>query len=229
MDMKILALDFEIKKAIQGKGELKEKDLEYCEGWSDKENMGISLGWVYMSWKKLQFWCFDEHNILELIEAIKEADLVIHFNGWGFDVPLLKATLKRLGYDEETGMSGKNYDLMVDVQNSHPPEVGRYTLGWKMGQIAEGTLGVPKSGEGAAAPRLYQENRIAELSTYGLHDTMILINLFYHAIEHGELQNGGGETVTLKGIKKWRDWTPELGKQYIEEAQAKKAARKEKE
>jgi hypothetical protein len=205
--MKFLAFDLEIRHCILNKGEVPDRQYKYCGGWDDKEGMGISLGCAYLSWLK-QYKFYDEHNIHELIRDIQAADLVVFFNGFGFDVPLLKATLVRLGYEEKTGMAGKCYDLFRDIQNSHPPEVGRFAKGWKMGQIAEGTLGIGKTGEGGEAPRLWQEGKLAELTTYLLQDVVILVGLFSHAMKTGQLKNAEGQVCQLKDIVKWQNWKP---------------------
>lgn len=226
--MKILTFDLEIKKGVPDKNEPKIEGIEYCEGWEDKKKMGISLGCARLSWEN-RFKFYDELNILDLITDFQAADLVVGFNIWNFDTPLLKATLIRLGLPEETGMAGKCYDLFADIQNSHPPEVGRYAKGWKMGQVGKGTLGIEKDGEGAMAPVLYQQGRMAELATYLLQDVNINSQLMDCALKHGCLINEEGHTVVLKGIKKWQNWTPELGAEYIAEAKKKKEARKNKE
>jgi len=196
--MKILNFDTEIKLCIQGKDEEKDPVYEYCEGWKDHVSMGISVLVAYASWLKKYIY-FDENNLPAFIRLIAEADLVIGFNIFGFDIALLKATLVRLGLPEKTGMAGKCYDILGNIRKETP------TKGWSLDNIMQATFGVGKSGKGAEAPRLWQDGKIAELYNYGTNDVMLSNMLWEHVYKGLPIMNDKGDSVILDGFMKWSE------------------------
>lgn len=183
--MKILTFDLEIAKAIPDEGKSKREGYEYCEGWNDKAGMGISLGCAYLSWLD-RFKFYDEKNIMDLIDDFALANLVTGFNIHGFDVSLLKGTLQRLGLPEKTGLSGKTYDLFLDIKRSLG---NNFPKGWTMENVARTTLGEGKSGAGAEAPFIWQDGCIAQIASYVLADVRLEHKLFLHALKYGSVSN----------------------------------------
>jgi len=157
---------------------------------------------AYASWLD-KYLYFDEKNIGDLIKAIADADVVNGFNIFGFDVPLLKATLTRLGKPEKTGMSGKCYDILADIRKTLG---GAYPKGWTLDNIMQATFGIGKSHDGAEAPRMWQREEIAELYNYVTIDVFLEHKLFLHILDGKPIKNGDSGPITLEGIQKWRDF-----------------------
>jgi len=199
----VSTFDIEIKNKIQGKGEAREPGFRYCEGWDDKEGMGISfLGVKQSGVKNIQF--FDEENLNGFKDVIASSDLITGFSIFGFDVPLLKATLKRTGHDEETGMAGKCYDPFFDIKKAlHYKNI----KGWTLDNVVKSTLGLEKIGDGANAPNLWQLKKYAELINYLSVDVTVEDALFWHIWEFGWVSNDvvGVERLQLEGINKFKE------------------------
>lgn len=200
--MKVLTFDIEIKNCVPEKDAPNDPAYTYCGGWDDKENMGISIIATHKSWTG-EVEMFDEHTLLDFIGLIQKADLVTGFNIFGFDTPLLKATLARLGLPEKTGMGGKCYDILADIKKS----LGAYPKGWTMDAVASATVGSHKLAEGAMAPKLWQDGRFAELYNYAANDVLMEANLFQFALEYGYVRNHDVDPgrLDLDGIKKWQE------------------------
>ena len=191
--MRILTFDLEIKKAIQSKGEPKQTGIEYCDGWGDYNGMGISIACAYLDWEK-RYKFYDEDNLDDLIADFAQADLITGYNIFGFDVPLLKATLVKRGFPEKTGMAGKCYDIFGDIKKSTDAK------GCTLDNIVKATLNKGKSGEGKDAPALYQRGRFALLSSYVCRDVQLEHELFIYAQVTGEVEHPEKGTIYLKKI-----------------------------
>jgi len=203
MNKKIITFDIEIKNKVPDKDVQNDPNFAYCEGWNDKEGMGISFLGAHRSWdEQIEF--FDESNLPEFITMIKDADIVTGFNIFGFDTPLLKATLKRLGQDESTGMAGKCYDIFHDIKKSLN---FKNIKGWNLDNTASSTIHITKNGDGAMAPDLWQQGKYAELINYLSQDVRVEASLFKHIWNEGYVCNNELEITALPllGIDKFKD------------------------
>ena len=200
--MKVLTFDIEIKNCIQGKDEERDPRYQYCGGWKDPDGMGISVLCAYASWLE-EYRYFDENNLVDFVSLVAEADVITGFNIFGFDVPLLKATLTRLGHSEKTGMAGKCYDPFGDIKQT----IGNFPKGWSLDNIAQATFGMAKTEDGANAPRFWQDGKIAQLYNYVTQDVKLEAMLFQHVLDGIPISCGDGSApITLTGIKKWQDF-----------------------
>lgn len=198
--MKILTFDLEIKNCIPQKGKANNPRYKYCKGWKDYEGMGISLAGAATNWMDVEAVMFTEENITGLVDLFQEADLVCGYNLFGFDIGLLKATLVRLGHPEKTGLAGKTYDVFYDLRRQLPDDVK-----WpKLDDIAWATIRKKKNGDGANAPRLYQDKKMADLTAYLHNDLAIEHQLNLHALEYGTVNHPEEGFITLEKIKPHR-------------------------
>lgn len=105
-----LIYDLEIIKCLPPAiGEERSPDLQYCEGWSDFENMGISTaayGWLDGG-DPIAFEWQDTTARSKFIESLNQADIVSGFNSINFDDNLLKAN----GVEVLTG-----YDILFECR-----------------------------------------------------------------------------------------------------------------
>lgn len=172
--MKVLILDAEIKKAIQGRGETRTSGIEYCEGWRDFANMGLACLGGWQSWdSKFRVWGEGTQGQVEAQQAINKADKIITFNGLGFDGPLLRA------HDIEIP-DDKHVDLLVKIWEAHglgPKFVYPSHAGFGLDNCALSNNLPGKTGHGGHAPIQWQQGKYCEVVDYCLHDVWITLQL----------------------------------------------------
>lgn len=117
---------------------------------------------------------------------LAEADLLVGFNSYEFDNPLMEAT---------TGirLSNPHYDLLQEIWNA----LGERKKGFGLGPLSERTLNLEKSGEGARAPELFQTGRFAELHDYNLNDVFLTRMLVNQVIAHGYVTRPDGSALLV--------------------------------
>ena len=176
--MKELFFDCEIIKAIPNPGEDNIPAIEYCKGWQDYENMGVSVvGYWFddeFGFKNLDIPpFFRDQRKEELMDMFNYADRVIGFNSIGFDDKLLKAN----GIKIET-----TYDLLCEVRiaSGQPPQFvkGKTRAGYSLNALAKANLDYCKTGDGANAAILWQQGRKQEVIDYCINDVRILKDLY---------------------------------------------------
>lgn len=126
--------------------------------------------------------------MVEAINHLNEADLLVSFNGLDFDVPCLEGAVG-------IGIFPDHYDILVDVWNA----IGEKHKGYGLGPICERTLGIGKSGSGVHAPVLFQTNRFWELIDYNINDVHMTRELFNHIQEEGWILDTSNRKLFLKG------------------------------
>lgn len=116
-----------------------------------------------------------ETELAKLWPVLEHADRIIGFNSDAFDLPILDqyypGSLKRF----------TSLDLMVELTKK---------LGFRVGldAVAQGTLGVSKSGDGLQAIKLWHEGRIAELKQYCLDDVKLTRDVYEFGKANGSIK-----------------------------------------
>lgn len=182
--MNILVFDAEIKKAIPNKDGSVIDGIEYCEGWHDHANMGISVMGAYESITG-RARVFMDDNKEEFFRAIEKADLVVGFNSKAFDANLVKAA-----WDYEIP-EDKHYDILVEVWKAkglsgtfqYPSHIG-----YGLDALCEKNLGIRKTGHGALAPVDWQQGKIGKVIDYCLNDIQMTRLIMSRIINTGELR-----------------------------------------
>jgi DEAD/DEAH box helicase domain-containing protein len=129
----------------------------------------------------------------------KKAEMLITFNGDHFDIPLLNKYYKK----EELGDLTKIYslDILKEVRNS-------YGRRMKLDQIAEGTFGIGKSGNGLEAVTWWRNGEIDKIRKYCQDDVKITKNVYEFARNNKKLIFKEG--IFTKEIKlDTKHWEPE--------------------
>jgi hypothetical protein len=169
--MKKLFYDCEIIKCIPNR-DYNDPKYQYCDGWEDFENMGISVIGAYANWVDLYF-AFEGHQLTEFQRLVQEADEIIGFNSISFDDNLVRTN----GIEIET-----TYDLLCEVRIAAgmPPYFvkGITRGGYSLGALAETNLGVGKTGSGELAPQLWQDGQRKKVVDYCLNDVKLLVELY---------------------------------------------------
>jgi DEAD/DEAH box helicase domain-containing protein len=157
----IIFFDLETQKLAQDVG-----------GWKNIRKMMLSLAVTYSA--KDGFRTFLENNVSELIQRLKEADLIVGYNHVRFDYEVLKA------YTRENLKDLPNLDILKQVEAS---------LGFrlKLDHLAEHTLGRHKSGSGLEAPEWFRQGKIELLEQYCKDDVIITRDLYDFGVQKGYL------------------------------------------
>ncbi|HEY8475305.1 MAG TPA: ribonuclease H-like domain-containing protein [Chloroflexota bacterium] len=118
------------------------------------------------------FATYTEDRVEELVASLQAASLVVGFNILGFDYPVLQA------YTSVPLRTLPTLDLLEAV---------RAKLGFRVSldNLARGTLGVGKTGDGLQAVAWFRQGRLAEVAEYCRADVDLLRQLCEHAVLHG--------------------------------------------
>jgi hypothetical protein len=174
MTKKILVYDLETCNAIPPKRAIDRlPDINYCEGWDDFENMGISaISWCLMDAESFQSIEIGVSQLTPHIENrfhdfIEDSEIKIGgFNSSKFDDKLFQANGLHLISD---------FDILTLILRSAGvagTEYWKKGLQYNLASIAQAN-GVEKTGTGENAPLLYQKNRISDLLLYCFNDSVI--------------------------------------------------------
>lgn len=118
---------------------------------------------------------FLKEDLSRLWKLIEQADALVGFNSDHFDIPVLNKYYP----GDLTNM--RSIDLLKEVFDT----LGRRV---KLDAVAEGTLGIKKSGSGLDAMKWWKEGNIKKLREYCLKDVEITKKVFDYALQHGSLK-----------------------------------------
>ncbi|MDQ3077044.1 MAG: ribonuclease H-like domain-containing protein [bacterium] len=165
--MRKIVFDIETKNTFQdvGKNDPTLLDMSLIGIWDSETN---------------KYQAFLEHELNLLWPIIEHADILIGYNSDHFDIPLLNK------YYPGDLTKIKSVDLLKEIRNS----LGRRL---KLDHIAEGTLGINKSGHGLQAITWWKQGEIEKIKEYCLDDVKITKKLYDYALKHGKLKYKDGE------------------------------------
>ncbi len=149
-------------------------------GKNDPTLLDISLVGVYDS-STNEYSSYLQEDLPKLWPLIESADVLITFNGDHFDIPLLNK------YYAGDLTKIRSLDLLVEFRKALGRRVG-------LGNIAEATLGVGKSGNGLEAVKWWKEGNIEDIRTYCLQDVKVTKDIYEYALKEGKLFYKDGET-----------------------------------
>ena len=78
----MLVYDLEIVKAIPDKSGACKDGIEYCEGWQDHKNMGISVIGAY-DYLEQKYRVFCKDNFAEFQKLVDKSNCLVGFNNIG--------------------------------------------------------------------------------------------------------------------------------------------------
>ncbi|HEX9758876.1 MAG TPA: ribonuclease H-like domain-containing protein [Nitrospiria bacterium] len=136
-----------------------QKSADEVGGWENKHLMRVSIGVTY-STRIGDFQVFEEDDVQELIEVLKEADLVIGYNIVGFDYPVLT------GYSDFDFSKLSTFDILANIKQ-------RLGFRLKLENVAQATLNAGKMADGLAALRWFKEGEFAKIALYCKEDVRI--------------------------------------------------------
>ena len=171
----MLVYDIEIVKAIQRKDEEKIDGIEYCEGFHDHANAGISVICAY-DWDIRRYRVFTA-EAFTVFETLANDRLLAGFNSISFDDAVCAASA---GINVTTG-----YDLLREcwIADGLSPEFeGESHGGYGLDALAKANRLYGKTGHGAVAPVDWQQGRYGSVIDYCLEDVRLTAKLIHRVI-----------------------------------------------
>lgn len=148
-------------------------------GKADPALLDISLVGAY-DYETGEYSSYLVEDLPKLWPLLERADQLITFNGDHFDIPLLNKY-----YHGDLGKI-KSLDLLVEIRNSLGRRIG-------LGNVAEATLGVGKSGHGLQAIEWWKKGDIESIRKYCLQDVKVTKEVYEYALQHGKLKYKDGD------------------------------------
>jgi DEAD/DEAH box helicase domain-containing protein len=142
-------------------------------GSNDPADLSISVVGLY-EYDEDRYSSFVVEEFGKLWPILERADIFITFNGDHFDIPLLNK------YYPGDLLKIKSVDLLKEVHKA----AGRRM---KLDQIAEGTLGLKKSGNGLDAIKWWREGEVEKVKSYCLDDVRLTKDVYDYALREGRL------------------------------------------
>ncbi len=147
--------------------------------------LDISVVGVY-NYADDSYTTYEQDNLKDLWPLIEKADALIGYNSDHFDIPLLNK------YYPGDLTKIKSVDLLKEIRNS-------YGRRMKLDQVAEGTLGVKKSGHGLQAITWWKSGEMDKIKKYCLDDVKITKDLYEYALKNKMLKfKEGGNVIDIK-------------------------------
>lgn len=160
-------------------------------GKNDPTLLDVSVVGVY-DYEKDKYECFEQDEFKQLWPILEKADLLIGFNSEHFDLPLLNK------YYSGDLNKIPHLDILKEIKNT-------YGRRMKLDQIAEGTLGIKKSGHGLEATVWWKNGEKEKVKKYCIDDVRITKDIFDYAVENNLLkfkEDGKILSIPLEA-KKW--------------------------
>ena len=153
-------------------------DIETADVFTDEkrkaEDLELAIVAVY-NYSDNSYSTYTKEELDKLWELMRNIDTLIGFNSNHFDIPLLN---KYSPIDLKKEF--KSIDLMENVKQS----LGRRI---KLDWIADGTLGINKSGDGLKAVEWWNRGEIDKVREYCIDDVKITKEIFDYAKENKKL------------------------------------------
>lgn len=164
--------------------DIETKNIFQDVGKNDPTLLDISVVGVYDS-ETNKYTTYLEEEFNQLWPILEKADILIGYNSDHFDIPLLNK------YYPGDLTQIKSIDLLKEIKNV----IGRRL---KLDHIAEGTLGINKSGHGLQAITWWKQGEIEKIKEYCLDDVKITKKLYDYAMKYGKLKyKDGGKSVSI--------------------------------
>ena len=163
------------------------KEFAEVGGREHPELLGVSVLCAY-SYHHDKYFIFEEHELSQFENILKDAGLVVGFNIRGFDLPVLQPYMR-------TDLKKINLlDMMDGVVNA---------VGFRVGldNLVKTTLGLAKVADGLQALDWFRSGRIQEVKDYCLKDVEVTKELYEYGRKFGHVKfvsRHSPEPVSLK-------------------------------
>jgi hypothetical protein len=185
----MIVIDAEIKKGILNKKEMPLEGIEYCDGWRDFANMGVSVVCTYDIHTHLTR-TFLEEDFDELRLYLGDQPTA-GFNTRRFDLPLLE-------HHGITVNQARHLDVLERIWVTLGLDPDNFDWrthgGWSLDAIMTATFGLAKSGHGAMAPVWWQQGRKGRVIDYCGRDVWLEGKLVSHILEGKRVHKSTGDS-----------------------------------
>ena len=183
--MRKIVFDIETRNVFQDVGSNNPADLD------------ISIVGLY-DYETNKYASFTQEEFSLMWPIIEKADMFITYYGDHFDIPLLNKYYKKERGGDLTKI--RSLDVLKEIKNSY----GRRP---KLDQVAEGTFGKGKIGNGLEAIVWWRNGEIEKIRSYCLDDVRITKNVYEYAMKNKKLLFKDGPFI--KEIKmETKHWEP---------------------
>jgi uncharacterized protein YprB with RNaseH-like and TPR domain len=148
-------------------------DIETKNFFNDVSKIDITLVGIHDS-ETDTYSTYLEEEFNQLWPILERADMLIGFNSDHFDIPVLNKY-----YPGDLTMI-KSLDILREIRSS-------YGRRMKLNQIAEGTLGIQKSGSGIDAITWWNSGEIDKIRKYCIDDVKITKEVYEYALANNKL------------------------------------------
>jgi DEAD/DEAH box helicase domain-containing protein len=153
-------------------------------GTNNPADLTLSVICIYDS-KTETFSHYLAEDLPKLWPIIESADILVGYNSDHFDIPLLNK------YYPGDLYKIKSLDILKEIKQS-------YGRRMKLDQIAQGTLGINKIGDGLEAIRWWREGKKDKVIEYCISDVQITKDVYEYARANNHLKfSEGGEILTI--------------------------------
>lgn len=161
--MKEIVFDIETKKSFDEVG-----------GRDKVSLLGVSVVGAYF-YETAKFQAYEERELPQFEEAVRNAELLIGFNTKTFDYPVLQPYFKTVNIALLPTL-----DIFEDVTSK---------LGHRLSlqSLASASLGAKKSGDGLQALQWYKDGKIEMVKEYCLKDVELTRDLYEYGKKNGHL------------------------------------------
>ena len=139
-------------------------------GWSNIKKMGMAVGVCYESATQ-KYHIFEEHQVAELINLLKSADLVVGFNHIRFDYEVLR------GYNTFDFNKLPSFDMLIDLNDRLGHRV-------KLDSVAKATLNAAKSADGLQSLQWFKEGKMDLIKEYCQQDVKVTKEVFEYGVKN---------------------------------------------
>jgi len=150
------------------------RSAEEVGGWHRIHKMGLALG-VTCHLEEGTFEVFSEDRVVELVERLSAADLVVGFN------------VKRFDYQVLSGYTGVDYNRTLPTLDLLEEIHGHLGFRVSLGALTRSTLGIDKSADGLQSLEWVKEGRLDLVEDYCRKDVEILRDLYLFGRREGHV------------------------------------------
>jgi DEAD/DEAH box helicase domain-containing protein len=164
--------------------DIETKNIFQDVGKNDPTLLDLSVVCIYDS-ETNAYTCYEESQLKDLWPILEKTDLLIGYNSDHFDIPLLNK------YYPGDLTKIKSLDILKEIKNA----TGRR---FKLDHIAEGTLGINKSGHGLQAITWWKQGEYDKVKKYCIDDVKITKRIYDFAVKHQKLKyRDAGKNVSI--------------------------------
>ena len=177
--------------------DIETKNIFQDVGSNNPEDLDISIVGLY-DYQTGKYQSFSQEEFEQMWPILEKADVFITFSGEHFDIPLLNKYYKKAGRGDLT--KTRSLDVLKEIKM-------QYGRRMKLDQIAEGTFGINKSGNGLEAVAWWRSGEVEKIRKYCLDDVKITKDIYEYALKNKRLMFKEGPFT--KEIKlETKHWEP---------------------